>query len=358
MGGSRVKINILKDVALNLFSNNKYNLSYIIESANWVIKCDGKYITKNLNKLNPIRARLTTTYRGIRNQIIHFGSVNTFLRENGFRKPHNSNKIVLTWFHIVPEDKRNKNIIEAQGYLNFIHTSCNITKNNLVNMGVEPEKIIVIPLGVDLSLFKPASVEEKQKMKEILGIPLDKVIIGSFQKDGAGWDEGLEPKLIKGPDIFVKVVEQLAEKYPLYVLLIGPARGYVKNELRKRNIPFKSIGYLKNFSDVAKYYHALDLYLITSRIEGGPKAILEAWASGVPIVSTKVGMVEDISNNYYNITLVKTENIRQFIESSKQIIEDKNLRRKLIKNGLKTVQDYDWSKITERYYKEIYSKLL
>ncbi|GAJ21057.1 unnamed protein product, partial [marine sediment metagenome] len=177
----------------------------------------------------------------------------------------------------------NENIIEAQRYLNFIHTSCNITKNNLINLGVKLEKIIVIPLGVDLSLFKPVSVEEKQKMKEILGIPLNKVIIGSFQKDGVGWDEGLEPKLIKGPDVFVKVIEQLAKKYPIYVLLVGPTRGYVKNELKKRNIPFKSIGYLKNFSDVAKYYNALDLYLITSRIEGGPKAILEAWACGIPI---------------------------------------------------------------------------
>ena len=358
MGKIRVKINILKDVALNLFSNNEYNLSYIVESANWVIKCDGKYITENLNKLGLIKARLTTSYLGIKNQIIHFGSVNIFLRENGFRKPHNSNKTVLTLFHIVPGDKRNENIVKAQKYLNFIHTSCNITKNTLINLGVKPEKIVVVPLGVDLSLFKPVSVEEKQKMKEILGIPLDKIIIGSFQKDGVGWGEGLEPKLIKGPDIFVKVVEQLAKKYPIYVLLVGPARGYVKNELQKRNIPFKSIGYLKNFRDVAKYYHVLDLYSITSRIEGGPKAILEAWASGVPVVSTKVGMVEGISNNYDDIILAETEDINQFIKNSKQIIEDKKLRGKLIENGLRTVQNYDWGKITERYYREIYSRLL
>lgn len=358
MGNGRVKIIILKDIVLNIFSNNRYNLSYIIESANWSIRYDGKYITENLNRLNLIKARLTTTYRGIRNQIIHFGSVNTFLRENGFQQPHNSNKIVLTWFHVVPGNKRNENIIEAQKYLNFIHTSCNITKNNLINLGVKPEKIIIIPLGVDLSLFKPISVEKKQKMKEILGIPLNKVIIGSFQKDGVGWDEGLEPKLIKGPDVFVKVVEQLAEKYPIYVLLVGPARGYIKNELQKRNIPFKNIGYLKNFSDIAKYYHALDLYLIASQIEGGPKQILEAWASGVPVVSTKVGMVKDITTDDKNVLLADVDEVDYLICQSERIINNNYLREKLIRNGLEIVNNYSWNNVAKKYHRRIYLKLL
>jgi len=352
------KIKILRDMALNFISNGRYDLSYIVEVANWSIKYDGKYITVNLNKLNLLKSRITTTYLGIRNQIIHFGSVHTFLREKGFCQPHRSNKLVLTWFHFVPQDKKNKNIIEAQKYLEVIHTSCNITKNNLVNFGVDPKKIVVIPLGVDLSLFSPVSFKEKQKIKKQLGIPSDRIVIGSFQKDGVGWGEGLEPKLIKGPDIFVKVVEKLAKEYPIFVLLVGPARGYVKKEIEKRNIPYKHVGYLENLKKVAFYYQVLDLYLITSRIEGGPKQILESWASGIPVVSTKVGMIPDIAKDGEDILLAEVENVTQLVENCQKIIEDCQLRERLSRNELEKVKDFSWEKIAQRYYQEIYSKLV
>lgn len=346
-----------KNLFFNLLTNNLCKLSYVIESSLWSIKQDGENITGNLNKLGLIKSRITTTYLGLRNQIIHFGSVHTFLRENGFRKPYSSNKLVLTWFHFVPEDKKNKNIIEAQKCLNFIHTSSSITKNNLVNLGVDPEKIVVIPLGVDLSLFKPVLTSEKQKLKEKFNIPENKIVIGSFQKDGVGWEEGLEPKMVKGPDIFVEAVEELAKNYPIFVLLVGPARGYVESNLKKRNIPYLNIGYLKSFKEVPKYYRVLDLYLITSRIEGGPKQILESWASGIPVVSTKVGMVPDITKDKENVLLAEIEDINQIVEKAEQIIKDKNLREKLIENGLKTVQNYSWKKISQKYYNEIYSEI-
>lgn len=357
MGSGRIKINILKDIMLNLFSNNRYNLSYIIESADWVIKFDGKYITGNLNKLNLIKSRTTTSYLGIRNQIIHFGSVSTLINKKGIKNIELSNKIVLTWFHIVPNDDRIKFIPELSNVVNIVHTSCHLTKNELIKHGLNEDRIIVIPLGIDLNLFRPVTFEKKQRIKKDIGIPEGKIVIGSFQKDGVGWGEGLEPKLIKGPDIFVKIVEQLAKKYPIYVLLVGPARGYIENELRKRNIPFKSIGYLKNFNDIAKYYHVLDLYLITSRIEGGPKQILEAWASGIPIVSTKVGMVPDIAKSNENVLLAEIEDINEITDKLQLLIENKNLNKKLIIKGLNEVKKYNWCDITKKYFQNIYLRL-
>jgi len=47
-------------------------------------------------------------------------------------------------------------------------------------------------------------------------------------------------------------------------------------------------------------YQALDLYIVTSRQEGGPKAILESMASGIPIVSTRVGQAADIIHHQQN----------------------------------------------------------
>lgn len=356
MGNSKVKI--FKDLISNFFHHKDTELFYIIESVDWSIKWDGKYITENLNKLGLITARTTRTHVGLRNHIVHFGSLNTFPRTYGFLEPDKSNKTILTIFHVVPGDKRLKFLLDATEHIDVIHTSCNITKSELIKLGLPQEKIVVIPLGVDVSLFKPVSSEKKHEMREQMGIPLDRIVIGSFQKDGVGWGEGLKPKLIKGPDIFVKVIENLSKNYPVFVLLVGPARGYVKFNLQKRNIPYKHVGYLKNLKEVAKYYNFLDLYLITSRIEGGPKQILEAWASGIPAFSSKVGMVADIAKDGENILLGEPGNINKIVEKIEMVIENENLKRELVKNGLKEVKKYRWENITRKYYQKIYSELL
>ena len=332
-------------------------LYYIIEHANWSIKWDGKYITENLNNLRLIRARTTTVHFGIKNQIIHFGSANTFLDSKSFKKPHKFNKVVLTWFHVVPEDPRIRFANETQKYVDVVHTSTPITRKKLIEIGIPEEKIVVIPLGVDLNLFKPVSFEEKQKLREKIDIPKDKIIIGSFQKDGVGWGEGLEPKWVKGPDIFVKVVDELKKDYDIFVLLLGPARGYVKSELEKRGIFYKHI-FLKNYLEIPKYYNALDLYLVTSREEGGPKAVLEAMATGIPLVSTKVGMAPEIIKEGYNGFLAEVDDVEMLAEKAMKILDEEKLAKEMVENGLETVRDYSWEEIATRYYERIYRRFL
>jgi glycosyltransferase involved in cell wall biosynthesis len=348
---------ILKDTVLNIFANKDCKLSYVVESANWSIKQDGEYIAKNLTAHGLLEARVTTSWLGLRRSIVHFGSLNTLLTRNGFRSPSKSDKRVLTIFHIVPEDKRLRFLPDVLKYVAIVHTASSSTKSKLVELGLPKEKIVAIPLGVDLSLFRPASLNQRENMRNALGIPLDKVVIGSFQKDGNAWGKGLEPKLIKGPDIFIRVVEKLATDYPIFVLLVGPARGYVEDNLKKSRIPYRSIGYLDDFTEVAKYYKALDLYLIASRIEGGPKQILEAWASGVPVVSTKVGMVVDIATGEEDILLANTEDVNGLVSQLERIINSKSLKNKLVRKGLETIKNYSWESIARRYYKDIYSKL-
>lgn len=343
-----------------IHSKNEKNYSllfYITEPVDWVIKQVGIELLTNLDTQKNLKTLMTITHKGIKNQIIHFGSVNTFLDSKGFKKPHKSNKVVLTWFHVVPDDPRIRLAKEAHKYVDIVHTSSTITKRKLIEIGIPEDKIIVIPLGVDLNSFKPVSNGEKQKIREEIGIPKDKIVIGSFQKDGAGWGEGLEPKWIKGPDIFIKTVDELRKEYDIFVLLLGPSRGYVKRGLENRGIYYKHI-FLKNQSEIPKYYNALDLYLITSREEGGPKAVLEAMACGIPIVSTKVGMAPDVMIEGYNGFLSDVEDVENLTEKAKKILDNSELAKKMSENGLETVWNFSWEKIARSYYDEIYSRLI
>ncbi len=327
-----------------------FKLAYIVETHDWSIKHDGGSITRVLNQQGLIRARITYCPYLLKNQIIHFGSINTFFTKAEWNRPNPSSRIVLTWFHVIDGDPRLERLVSMQEKVDVIHTSCESTKRTLVTAGIDEQKIVVIPLGVDTTLFTPATPEQRCEVRQRLGIAHNQVVIGSFQKDGVGWGDGLEPKLIKGPDILIETIVRLKSFNPL-VLLTGPARGYVKQNLEKYGIEYKHI-YLKNFQDLPKMYHALDLYLITSRLEGGPKALLEAWASGVPVVSTKVGMVLDIAIDQKNI-LVATDS-RGLSMTAQYLLKDREARDRLISDAVTTVPSFDWQVIARRYYESLY----
>jgi len=341
-----------------LIINNKISttkLYYVVEDADWSIKHDGQMVTSRLQHL--ITSKLVITHYGIRNSIIHYGSISTFLSQDKIKLPHKSNKIIVTWFHIVPNDKRIKLISQAIKYVDIWHTSCQSTQNKMISMGIPKDKIVVIPLGVDLDYFSNPTKNKKETLKNKFQIPKNKIVIGSFQKDGNGWGEGLEPKLIKGPDIFCDVVEKLAKKYEIFVLLTGPARGYVKNRLYKAGIPYRH-DFLENPNDVSDYFKSSDLYIVTSREEGGPKSILESMACGVPIISTKVGMAPDLIESGKNGFLVDLENTESIYENACKIIENKNLQELFVQNGLETIKNYNLSNVANQYYQKLYQDLI
>lgn len=330
------------------------DLYYVVEGANWSIDHDGRSITANLSDLS---SAVVTTCRGIRNSIVHFGSVNTFLNNDGPKLPHRSNKIIVTWFHVSPGDKRVEFIPEAAKHVDLWHTSCSITQDKLIGFGVPKEKITVIPLGVNLSFFGVPTPQQKENIRSKLGISKGKVVIGSFQKDGNGWGEGLEPKLIKGPDVFCDVIEKLHRHYDLFVLLTGPARGYVKRRLESSGIPYLH-HFLNDPDKVAQYYKALDLYIATGRHEGGPKSLVESLASGVPLVSTKAGMAPDIITDGENGFLCDVDGVDQIVQKSMMILEDEEKKERIVANGLVTAHQFDWNVIAQRYKNCLYRRLL
>ena len=159
----------------------------------------------------------------------------------------------------------------------------------VLEAGVEPSAVHVIAIGIDIEHFPLVTSESRIAARAALDLPADAFVVGSFQKDGVGWDEGLEPKLVKGPDILVAALERIAvEISELHVLLTGPARGYVRGELERRGIAYRHT-VAQSRSELATAYHALDAYVVASRQEGGPKGVLESLAAGVPLVSTRVG---------------------------------------------------------------------
>lgn len=177
----------------------------------------------------------------------------------------------------------------------------------VLSAGVEPARVFAIRIGIDLEHFPGVTPELRVAAREAVGLPASAFVVGSFQKDGVGWREGLEPKLVKGPDVLVAALERLRADVPeLHVLLTGPARGYLRRELDGRGIPYVHTSAARR-RDLARAYHALDVYAVSSRQEGGPKAVLESMATGIPLVSTRVGQAQELVQDGVNGWQVEVE---------------------------------------------------
>lgn len=352
-----ISLKYILNFGANLLSNaKKYDLSYLTEASDWVTDEIGVSLTTFLNRQALVRARIGQAPYCLFNQIVHFGSDYIFFGKKSCHFPHASNRVVLTWFHLLPQDRRIELLRRQQKRVDFIHVPSTLMAKKLVCRGIKPEKIVVIPLGVDLSKFKPVNLSEKTRLRKKYGIPEERLVIGSFQKDGVGWGEGLIPKLIKGPDVFIKTMINL-KKYHPFVLLTGPARGYVKQGLAKNKIDFKHI-YVAPYKKIAELYQALDLYLVASRVEGGPMAIMEAQACGTPLVSTRVGMAPDMISSGDNGYLADVENVPEITNKMEELILDEKLREKFINRGLRVIVNYDANIIARAYFEKIYKKLL
>ena len=343
-----------------LYSPDNPKINYIVEKEDWSVRWDGKYISTNINKNSKELIGLSTFPANIFNRIVHFGSHYMWLNwESSLNK---SNKYVVTYFHGKPEDgkaarKQIEHFIDSSKSIDYVVTAATVIEKRLQDWGIPKDKIIKIPLGVDTENFSPIGNEEKTKLRKKLGIPDDCYVIGSFQKDGVGWGDGMEPKLIKGPDIFVKAMERLSKHFNIFVLLTGPARGYVKKELERLNIPYLH-KYASHYPDLNKYYRVLDAYLVASREEGGPKAILESMASGVPIVSTNVGMAEDVILNRVNGYIVPVADHIKLSNILGELLASHKSRENIRTNAFGTIKKYDWNVVAEQYLDRVYKPLI
>jgi len=175
-------------------------------------------------------------------------------------------------------------------------------RNQLASVGIKSE---MVPYVIDTNSFRPIWPSDPAlgQLRNDYAIPTDSYLIGSFQRDTEGSDLK-SPKMVKGPDIFLEILTILKRRgLNFHVLLAGPRRQWLIGQLRSRQIPFTYVGQETqtddmNLNSLARetlniLYNLLDLYVVSSRSEGGPHSILEAGASKCKVISSNVGLAPD-----------------------------------------------------------------
>ena len=346
----------------NLYKGASLPIQYVSEDADWAIKTLGENIKRGIEIISPGKFEISTKPSKKVNKIVHFGSQYMWL--NWGQHMSKDNYFISTFFHGKPSDSDEAKIhcdqfLKSIPRLSKVITSSSIVEKRLVDWGVSSEKIIKIPLGVNTKKFLPANQTKKDKIRNLLGIPNDSILIGSFQKDGIGWGEGLKPKLIKGPDIFVKTLKILSDKgLPVYALLTGPARGYIKKELSKNNIPFYH-SFVQNIEELVPLYQALDIYLITSREEGGPLGLIESMSCGIPVVTTRVGMSVDVINKNILGEISDTFDPKIIAYKIEETIDSYSRKKNDSQLAIrKNIIKFDWEEIAKQHWEKVYKNLI
>tara|TARA_E500000178_G_scaffold356690_1_gene437238 strand:- start:11108 stop:12049 length:942 start_codon:yes stop_codon:yes gene_type:complete len=204
----------------------------------------------------------------------------------------NNQKVICTIHHI-DEDKFDNEAKEEfynrDKTVDAYHAISETTKNQIQKL--TDKRIYTIPFWINQNIFTQLS--NKLEIRKEYAIDQEAYLIGTFQRDTEGYDLK-SPKLSKGPDRFLNLIDNISlQKNNLQILLTGKRRNYLIEELKKRKIKFY-YHEMVDFKTLNKLYNTLDLYLVTSRYEGGPQAILECGITRTPILSTRVGIAPEI----------------------------------------------------------------
>lgn len=234
--------------------------------------------------------------------------------QNTYARPKMHRRLINRWL--------------ARRTARIIAVSAQVRDDILRYDGVDPSKVVVIPNGVD-----PDKIDiplTRAEARERLGIPAEYFLIGTVAR--------LEEQ--KGLRYLLDAVRILREGgKKAYLLVAGSGREEVRlREQAARDGIEDAVFFLGARRDVAELYRAMDVFALSSLWEGGPITLIEAMASGLPVVATPVGIVPEIVRDGVNGFIVPLREPAVLGEALWRVREDPARAEAMGREGRATVR--------------------
>lgn len=238
---------------------------------------------------------------------------------------------IATWIHHVTEwSPQHQLSVERSAALTVCTEGW---KRDIALRAPKDLAITVVPHGVDLDFFRRRSVPQGS-----FGIPPNRFVIGFIGSKGSDRDHGR-----KGTDTLLEVIRSSASRLPdLHVVFCGPGWESQLDDLRSLGVSVSATGYIPK-SDLPLLYSALDVYLMTSRVEGGPCTVFEAMACGTPVVATRVGAVPHLVVDGVNGYSAEVDDVDAMVAAIVQLDRERGRHQELAKHARETVSRWSWS---------------
>jgi glycosyltransferase involved in cell wall biosynthesis len=303
----------------------------------------------------PICPSIFTKLAGMQPDIVHLHTPPRFFAESAafYLRFLKSNKIPF----VVTYHLHNTSLHRLEKTVWWIHTRtlqrfvlntankvviCNSNEKNLIQseFGVNPEKTIVLPPGVDCDRFAPGQTPLFTRKN-----PNEKIVMFSGR---------INP--VKGLNFLVTAFDTVAKIHKNVTLIIcGAEAGNYKHELKQmaKDLGISSrITFLDPVSPETypNLLASCDIFVLPSLSESWPISIAEALSMEKAVIATNVGGVTGIIKNNQTGLIVNPSDSAALAQALNRLIENPSLESKLAKNGREyIVGNFDWNVLAARF---------
>lgn len=207
--------------------------------------------------------------------------------------------------------------------------------------------VAAVSNGVDLSCFRPghASAEVYKRY----GLNIDKLTVLYVGRVDA------EKNVKAVVEAYLKVCEAMPSKVQLVIVGDGTDRVRLEKMAAGRN----DVHFLGKVMPPELYevYRLGDVFVTASEVETQGIVLIEAAASGLPLVAVDAGAVNEVCVNGVNGYLCKPENVNELTQALREVLSDEALRKKMAAESVRLANEHDFERTLDKFT-NIYTKLL
>lgn len=224
----------------------------------------------------------------------------------------------------------------------------------------------VAPLSkdIDTGLIKLPGLRSKLQLIEN-GVDLDEIEHAlatnkTFPQGNKRFVIGYMGQLIarKGVDVLIRAIADLkGENIQLVIIGSGPEEQSLKKLAEQLDIS-GNIDFLGFHTDRLDFLKTFDLFVLPSRQEGIPRAVMEAMGMGIPVIVSNIPGCTDLVCDGINGLIFKVDDYHDLSARIKTVVKDQCLREKIARKGQENIYDNFSSKLMAKGYLKLYSTLL
>lgn len=196
-------------------------------------------------------------------------------------------------------------------------------------LGIPGKKITVMPTGIDVDHFK--SITADPELKASLHIKLEDFVIICVAN----------LHINKGHQYLLRAFEEIYKKYPeTHLLIVGDGTEHARLKNQTQEYTSKNnIAFLGRRTDVPELLKISDCFVLPTLFEGMSNAIMEAMASGLPVITTDIPENRSLVENNKTGFLVPPKSWKKIVEITIALIADKELRKKSGRTGCRFIEE-------------------
>ena len=217
-----------------------------------------------------------------------------------------------------------------------------MVRQELIDIGVPPEKITVIVNGVNSEEFAPGAAERK-----VLGLPED-VPLGLFVGDIQSPIKNLDT-----------VLHALTEVPGVHLAVAGAIRRSPYPALAEKLEIADRVHFLGFRRDIPDLMKAADFFVLASRRDSCPLVLLEAMASGLPVITARTVGSADLVGTTCGFVLQGPDDRATLLQGLRTLAFDPATREEMGRAARRVAEAHSWDQMSERYmnlFTEIYKE--